>query len=129
MPCGEEQEREMTYEKSCEWCVYRDKNNPDICKNCSLNKTANETTKPGFELGRVDIWQLAKGLHDKGIQEIKDKIPRLSGCPECKKQALFFNYTNDQFECLNKECPLFGKPITRASELFSQIVIKFLKSR
>lgn len=118
--------RQRNSKMKCEWCVYRDKKNPEICKNCSFN----ETTKPRQDLEKVDILRMARILHDKEIQAWKDKIPRLSRCPECNERSLRFDSIRDYFECLNKECPLFLKPISNTSdtsELFGQIVIRLLK--
>jgi len=101
----------MTYQKSCEWCVYRDKNNPDICKNCSYNGNP----QPKFELGKVDIFKLAEGLKQKRQEQnnkppeseqeghIKNQ-PNLIKCPYCGKIFLFFNEANKKHECLNLEC-------------------------
>jgi len=110
----------------CEWCVYRDGENPEICKNCSLNDP-NKTTRPRRDLGKVDILKLAQGLHDKAIQAVKDKVPSLSDCPECEEHSLRFDSTRNQFECLNPKCSLFEKPISQGSEQFRQIVLKLLK--
>lgn len=111
----------------CEWCVYRDKGYPEICKYCRYN----ETTKPRQDLERIDIFELARGLHSKevqeGVQAIKGKIPELSNCPKCERYSLFFDSIHNQFECLNRGCVLFGKPIVNHSELFVQIVIKILR--
>ncbi len=99
----------MTYE-NCEWCVYRDKKNPDICKNCSHN-----TVKPSFELGTVDIFKLAEGLKKKREEQNRkaeskpeesspEQTVRLGKCPYCGKISLFFNEANKRHECLNLEC-------------------------
>jgi len=113
----------------CEWCVYRDKKNPEICKNCSLN----EEIRPRQDLEKLDIFKMARKLHDKetqeGIRAVKGKIPSLSDCPKCEEHSLHFNFIHNQFECLNKKCILFRKPIPNTSELFRQIVIELLKSR
>lgn len=100
----------MTYQKSCEWCVYRDKRNPDICKNCSHN----ETTGARFGLGKVDIFKLAEGLKRKQ-QEQNNKKPepesniqaqpiKLGICPHCGQTSLFYNERSKKHECLNRKC-------------------------
>jgi hypothetical protein len=109
----------------CEWCVYRDKKNLEICKACSLNDPS-EMTRPRRDLESVDICKMARILHDKEIQEVKDKIPNLSNCPKCNEHSLRFDRTSNQFECLNKECEWFLKPILYGSELFKQIALKLL---
>jgi len=111
----------------CEWCVFRDKKYPEICKYCRYN----ERTQPRRDLEKIDIFELAKGLHNKevqeGIQAVKGRIPQLSDCPECERGSLFFDSIHNQFECLNRECVLYGKPIPNTSGLFVQIVIKILR--
>jgi hypothetical protein len=115
----------------CEWCVYRDGKNPEICEHCSLNDLTG-LSRPRQDLEKLNIFKMAKKLRDKetqeGIQAIKGKIPRLSDCPKCKVHSLSFDPIHNQFECLNKECALFGKSISNTSELFRQIVIKLLKN-
>jgi hypothetical protein len=111
----------MEYE-NCEWCVYRDKKNPDICKNCSHNTYI---TKPKFELGKVDIFKLAEGLKKKQHNEKPDLKPeendveqvvKLGKCPYCGKISLFFNEMNKKHECLNLECR------SRKGKLFNNVV-------
>ncbi len=105
----------MTYE-NCEWCVYRDKRNPDICKNCSHNTGG---AQPKFELGKVDIFKLAEGLKKKR-EEQNNKRPEpvpeenetrqpttLGTCPFCGKISLSYNEVSKQHECLNLECKRF----------------------
>ena len=82
----------MTYGESCEWCVYRDKKNPDICKNYSLNEAA----RAKFELGKVDIWELAKSLNkDKKKDSIVKETERykLLICLDCHEPSLFYDKT------------------------------------
>lgn len=114
----------------CEHCVYRDKNNPEICKNCSLNDLT-ETSMPRRDLERLNIFDMAKKLRGKetheGIQAVKSKIPSLSNCPKCEEHSLYFDPIHNQFECLNKKCILFGKPIPNTSELFREVVIRLLE--
>ena len=112
----------MTYE-NCEWCVYRDKRNPDICKNCSHNIDGGKST---FELGKVDIFKLAEGLKKKRQEQINKKqepVPeensaeqsvKLGKCPYCGKISLFFNEMNKKHECLNLEC--------KSRNLFSNVI-------
>jgi len=108
--------------KNCDWCVYRDKKNPDICKNCS-----NNTTKLNFELGTVDIFKLAEGLKKKQEQNDKKPEPKpeenttkqsvmLGTCPQCDKISLFYNEVNNEHECLNLECK------SRKDKLFDNVV-------
>ena len=112
----------MTYE-DCEWCVYRDKRNPDICRNCSHNT---DSARPTFELGKVDVFKLAEGLKKKR-QEQDNKKPepvpeenaaeqpaKLGKCPYCGKISLFFNEINKKHECLNLEC--------KSRNLFSNVI-------
>lgn len=110
----------------CEWCVYRDKKNLEICKNCSLY----EGVKPRQDLEKVDIFNMARRLRDKetkeGIDAIKKKIPSFSHCPKCNEFSLRFDFTRNQFECLNMKCPLCSKPILQGTEVFSQIVQKLI---
>jgi hypothetical protein len=48
------------------WCVfYRDRATASICKTCSYY----EEHKPKVELGKVDIWKLAKLLKEKEEKE------------------------------------------------------------
>jgi hypothetical protein len=79
--------------------------------------------RPLFSLGGVDVRRLAEGLRDKELQAAKDMVPRLSSCPSCHNQSLFFNGVGkyNQFECLNNRCPLFDKPVTEGSELHRHI--------
>jgi len=112
----------MAYE-NCEWCVYRDKQNPDICKNCSHN-----TAKPKFELGAVDIFKLAEGLKKKQQEQNKKKPEpkpeentamqpvKLGECPFCGKISLFYNEEHKKHECLNLECK------SRKGNIFKNIV-------
>ena len=105
----------MTYE-NCEWCVYRDKRNPDICKNCSHNTGS---AQPKFELGKVDIFKLAEGLKKKQTEQNNkrpESVPEenkpeqpitLGTCPFCGKISLFYNEGSKQHECLNLECKCF----------------------
>jgi transcription elongation factor Elf1 len=113
----------------CEWCVYRDRKNLEICKNCSLY----EGVKPRQDLEKVDIIKMARKLRDKetqeGTQTVKDKIPSLSYCPKCEERSLHFDSMHNQFECLNIRCALCGKPILHGSELFRQIVLKLLNDK
>ena len=110
----------------CEWCVYRDKKNLEICKNCSLY----EGVKPRQDLEKIDIFKMARKMRDKeiheGIDAVKDKIPNLSRCPKCSELSLHFDFTRNQFACLNRNCPLSAKPILQGTEVFSQIVQKLL---
>src|SRR4030066_548808 len=101
----------------CESCVYRDKKCLEICKFCDYY----EPIKPRQDLEKVDIFEMAGKLRDKETQEVKDKIPSLSNCPNCKEHSLRFDRTRNQFECLNKECEWFLIPIPSGSELFKQI--------
>jgi hypothetical protein len=111
----------MPYE-NCECCVYRDKKNPDICKNCSHN-----TAKPKFELHPVDPFKLAEGLKRKRQeQNNKQSEPKpentakqpvkLDTCPQCDKISLFYNEANNKHECLNLECK------SRKGNLFINVV-------
>jgi hypothetical protein len=99
----------MEYE-NCDWCVYRDKQNPNICKNCSHN-----TAKPKYELNPVDPFKLAEGLQKKRQEqnnkqsELKPENTakqhvKLDSCPQCGKISLFYNEANNKNECLNLEC-------------------------
>ena len=110
----------------CETCVFRDKKNLEICKTCSRY----EPIKPRQDLEKVDIFKMARKLRDKETQEgmhaIKDRIPSLSPCPKCKERSLRFDLARNQFECLDRKCPLFSKPIVQGTALFSQIVQKLL---
>ncbi|QYY58448.1 hypothetical protein [Dehalococcoides mccartyi] len=103
----------MEYE-NCEWCVYRDKRNPDTCMNCSHNVGS---VNPKFELGKVDIFKLAEGLKKKHQEEQNQKKPELNlkehttirsvnfgECPFCGKLSLFYNESNKKHECANLEC-------------------------
>ena len=111
----------------CEWCVYRDGKNPEICRTCSLNEPS-ETPTPRRDLPNVDIIKMARQLRDKNIQAVRNQIPSLSICPKCEERSLRFDYTRDYFECLNSKCPLGGKPILQGSGLFRQITLKLLKA-
>jgi len=112
----------------CEWCVYRDKKNLEICKTCPLYDPS-ETTTPRRDLEKIDIFKMAEKLHDKEIQGVKDKIPSLSNCPICNEDSLRFDPDRNLFECLNRRCPSCGKPILQGSELFKQISLKLLKNK
>jgi len=108
----------------CESCVYRDKENPEVCKQiCGCY--------PPHHLGKVDIFDLAKKLRDAEMQKWKEaakpKIPQLSCCPKCELCSLFFDSIHNHFECLNMGCSLYGKPIPYASELFVQITVKLFE--
>jgi len=111
-----------------EWCVYRDGKNPEICKNCPFYDPSGSAT-PRRDLGKVDIFKMAEGLHNKEVQGVKSKIPSLSDCPECEEHSLRFDYTRNLFECLNRRCPSRGKPILQGTELFRQITLKLLKGK
>jgi len=114
----------MTYE-NCEWCVYRDKRNPDICKNCSHNI---DSGKPKFELGKVDIFKLAEGLkkkrqeqNNKSQEPAPEESPEVEGlpvklgkCPYCGKISFFFNAVSKKHECLNLEC--------KSRNIFSNVI-------
>ncbi|MDD5702199.1 MAG: hypothetical protein PHU23_09145 [Dehalococcoidales bacterium] len=112
----------MLYE-NCEWCVYRDKRNLDICNNCSHNT---DITKPNFELGAVDILKVAEGLKKKREQNDRKSEPKpentakqpvkLEACPQCGKISLFYNEANNKHECLNLECK------SRKGNLFINVV-------
>ena len=112
----------------CEQCVYRDGKNPEICKNCS-DYDPSETTRPRRDLPNVDIIKMARELHDKKIQAVKDEMPNLSYCPKCEERSLRFDSARNQFECLNRKCVLFEKPILQGSDLFRQIALKVLKDK
>jgi len=91
----------MANEKSCDWCVFRDKKNPAICKNCSYN----EPITPRFELGKVDPFKLGKLLAEKQKreQQLKEAAHRYI-CPECKKPTVVYNNRDDTYDCLTQEC-------------------------
>jgi hypothetical protein len=112
----------------CGWCVFRDGKNPEICKVCSLHDTSGTAT-PRRDLPNVDIIKMARQLHDKNIQAVKNEIPSLSICPKCEERSLRFDSARDYFECLNRKCPLGGKPILQGTELFRQIVLRLLKDQ
>jgi hypothetical protein len=115
----------VTGPMECESCAYRDKENPEICKEiCGYY--------PPHHLGKIDISELATKLRDKETEEAiearKRRIPQLSDCPNCERHSLFFDSVHYQFECLNTECVLFGNPILRMSDLFDQILVKILRA-
>jgi DNA-directed RNA polymerase subunit M/transcription elongation factor TFIIS len=112
----------------CEQCVYRDGKNPEICKICPFYDPS-KTVTPRRDLEKVDIFKMAKQLHDREIQGVKDEIPSLSDCPKCGEHSLYFDPTRNRFECLYRKCPLGGKSILQGSELFAQIALKLLKGK
>jgi len=93
------------------------------CKFCGRQPPTEPQQSQPFS-GNVDIWEMAKALKNKRIQEMKSKIPQLSDCPDCKQHSLFFNGINEnnQFECLNTRCNLFNKPVMNTSDLYKQII-------
>jgi hypothetical protein len=113
---------------SCgEWCVfYKDKGKTSACFRCDDNIPEN---KPHVEFGKVDIWELARGLQKK--REEQEKIQKqklsqeatkgssdkndiniikqtddyiLSVCPMCSNGSLFYYKQSNKIECLNKRC-------------------------
>jgi hypothetical protein len=116
----------MTYE-SCEWCVYRDKRNPDVCLNCSQNAVI---VKHRFEFEKVDVFKLAEGLKKKkqeqnskkselkqGIETAKTPV-ELGKCPLCGETSFFYNETKKIHECLNNGCrskKQSGKPLNNGT--------------
>ncbi len=75
------------------WCGYYDSKAPDeTCKDCRVSA------------GNTDLFELFRKLAIKREEERRNKIPRLSDCPICRKHALFYNQINDNFECLALEC-------------------------
>lgn len=115
----------------CEWCAYRDNKDLETCKNCP-DYDPSEAAKPRQDLENIDIFTMAKKLHRKeileGWQSTEARIPTLSDCPECKRYTLQFDTIYNQFECRNKECPLFGQLIRHPSKLFTQIVTELLRT-
>jgi len=110
----------MKYPKSCEWCVYRDRRNANICRHCSFN----ESTTASFELGKVDIFELAKGLRRKQYladstsptppkREVKQPV-ELDTCPQCGEVSLFYNSSTEKHECLNVRC--------RSHDIFANVI-------
>ena len=75
------------------WCGYYDSKRP-----MKLVRIA-ERGK-----GNPDMFELFQKLAIKREEERRNKIPRLSDCPICRKHALFYNQINDSFECLALEC-------------------------
>lgn len=75
------------------WCGYYDSKAPDeTCEDCRASA------------GNGDMFELFRKLAIKREEERRNRIPRLSNCPICRKHALFYNQTNDGFECLALEC-------------------------
>lgn len=111
----------------CESCVYRDLQNPDVCREIC----GHSPYSPEQCLEEVDIFDLAKKLRDAEMQRwdeaAKAKIPQVSYCPKCEECSLFFDSIHNQFECMNTGCSLYRKPITYASELYVEITFKLFK--
>lgn len=71
------------------------------CTNCGH---VPNTGKPRFDMGNVDIFELAKGLERKKEENRRAKIPTLNNCPFCKIRSLFYDRISDLFECMNQTC-------------------------
>lgn len=93
-----------------------------ICKHCGYNPPP---FKPRVELGEVNVFKLAEGLKKKKEQERRQAIPRLSECPYCHEQSLFYNSIDDQFECMNMKgsCPRYNTPIQSGTTEYEKIAM------
>lgn len=105
------------------WCVYytsRYTTSKEHCVYCEeyINN------KSHFELGKVDIFELAKGLKNKKEQERRKAIPNISTCPYCQEKSLFYDSIHDRFECLNakKPCPKYKNPILTNTSDYKSII-------
>jgi len=100
----------MEYPKSCEWCVYRDKRSPNMCRYCAFNEPA----VPRFELEKVDPFRLAEGLRRKQQRPAsKQPVPsignakrhvELGTCSRCGHVSLYRSSRTGEHECLNLRC-------------------------
>ncbi len=106
------------------WCVYyRDRAKlaiGGICSTCS-NHTDH---KARSSLGKVDPFRLAKLLKEKKEKERRNKILKLSDCPHCLKHSLFYNSTDDCFECFNLECSIHSKSIKAGTKEYQTVLSK-----
>lgn len=92
-----------------------------VCKHCGYIP---KTSTPSFELRKVDIFELAEGLKKKGGQERRQAIPRLSTCPYCHENSLFYDSINDRFGCLNiNTCPKYNHLILSNSPEYKSIIL------
>ena len=71
------------------------------CSHCGF---VPKTSKPRFELNKVDIFDLADGLKKKQEENRRASIPTLNDCPFCKVHSLFYDRISDLFECMNQTC-------------------------
>jgi hypothetical protein len=111
-----------------------------VCKFCGYTPQIN----PRFELGKVDIFELAEGLKKKEQekeqnkflknlgekeQERRKSIPRISDCPYCHENSLYYNPINDRFECLNKKtnCQKYSNPIVNDTQEYKSIIENLIK--
>jgi len=84
------------------WCGYYDSKKPDeTCKDCQASIVED---KFSTDFVNTDIFELVRKLAIKREDDRRNRIPRLSDCPICRKHALFYNQINDSFECLALEC-------------------------
>lgn len=101
---------------SCgKWCVYyKDRGKTSACFGCRYFVLDNT---PRFELGKVDIFELAIGLAEKEKKakeqdKVADDAPKdkpkviLGICPYCGERSWWLNPYTNKYECMNKKsCP------------------------
>jgi len=124
-----------------EWCVYynsRGKNSACIGCRYYINERHSK-----FELGKVDLFELAKGLREREQRkrdESKDKKNNveedieetgkivLDICPHCGERSWWLNPSTNKHECMNKKsCPTHSMS-TFLTDYFSQRHFKDNKS-
>jgi hypothetical protein len=94
-----------------------------VCKNCGYRLPVQIPKLPSQKLSNRDIEKLHELVIKETEEKISQSVPQLSDCIlYCHKHSLFYDRMHKQFECLNPDCELYGKPIPYDSQDYITIV-------
>jgi hypothetical protein len=95
----------------------------DVCQTCGYKLTIQSPKLPPQALSNADIKKLHELVLKETQERIKQSIPQLSDCIlYCHKHSLFYDFTHDQFECLNPDCEIYGKPILFGTQAYTTLI-------
>jgi hypothetical protein len=95
----------------------------DVCQSCGYRLPVQTPRLPHHTLSNRDIEKLHELVLKETLGKIKQSIPRLSDCRlYCHKHSLFYDFIHDQFECLNPNCEIYGKPIQFGTQAYTTLI-------
>jgi hypothetical protein len=95
----------------------------DTCKFCGYTRTTQLPKLPPQKSSNIDIEKLHKLVIKETEEKIRQSIPRLSDCIlYCHQHSLFYDWIHKQFECLNPDCEIYGKPILYGTQPYVTLI-------